>query len=355
MVMIELIQELIKIPSTSGQETQISDFVQTLIKDKRTIRFDNNIIWKNEWLPKRPTVALGAHLDTVPFDEKDWKITHPLTPIIDGDKLYGRGACDMKSGAAILLDILLKRDFDSHYNLLFFWYEMEELGIPNGVTKMIQRGFFDGVDLCIIPEPTECKVNNGVFGNLDARITARGKSAHSAYPKRGDNAIYRLLPVIEAIRDYPLETIQGVREAMSVNIIQGGNAINVIPDQAYIEMDYRYNPDKSEKEIRELLSHWQSENIFIDILGLNPGVLHPKGVSPLLDRLIAINDEPMVVPFWSDIGQLGAAGITAVNFGPGSIRQAHIVDEYVPLSEVEKVRQQLVQFLTQSTYFDEEP
>ncbi len=345
--MIDLIQKLISIESISGDEKNIACFVYELLLPFGVERMGNNITWKTEQLPERPTIALGAHLDTVPFDASKWTVTHPLRAFLSNGKLYGRGACDMKSGVGILLDILLKKDYGEGFNLRFFWYDKEELGLPNGVTELIDAGFFEDVDLCIIPEPTETAVNNGVFGNLDARIKACGKAAHSAYPRLGENAIYRLIPALEKIRDYPCQTVEGVREAISVNIIRGGQAINVIPAQAIAEMDYRFHPDKPETEVLNMLSELEDQYVTTEVIGLHPGILHRIDEHPLIARLCALAVEHRVVPFWSDIGQLGASGIPAVNFGPGSIAQAHIDDEFVDIRQIHFVRNALCHFLNE--------
>ncbi len=346
--MIALIQQFIRISSTSGNERAIADFVFQKTRQIGAKRLGNNIIWQGDSRPQRPTIALGGHLDTVPFTADKWSITHPLQPLIKGDRLYGRGACDMKSGSGILLDMLLQQDFGERYNLRFFWYEKEELGVPNGVTTLIKEGFFEGVDLCIIPEPTEGLVVNGVFGNLDARVTASGKSIHSAYPLLGDNAIYRLIPVLEKIRDYPCTEVEGVQEALSANTIRGGKAINVVPDHVELELDYRFHPEKSEGEVLDLLQSLEDDHITTEVIGLFPGVFHPVEKHPLIQRLAKLAGGNKVVPFWSDIGQLGAHGITAINFGPGSIRQAHTIDEFVELEQIQTVREVLHQFLNEA-------
>lgn len=345
--MIELLKKLIAIESISGDEKRITDFVESLLVDVEgnVERTGNVLIWKNDWVADRQTIALGAHLDTVPFTASDWQVTQPCEPIEKEGKIYGRGACDMKAGAAIILDIILSKKWGDQYNVMVFLYDKEELGIPNGVTKMMDRGDFANVDLCIIPEPTSCKVNYGVFGNLDAKIIGHGVAVHSSNPRLGRNAIYELIPVLEQIRDYPLATIDGVQEAMSVNIIQGGKAINVVPDHVVAQMDYRFDPRISEEEVMTRLKTFERAHVSTSPIGCFPGVIHDPSQHPLLRQLMEIAGGGFVVPFWSDIGQLGTADIVAVNFGPGSIQQAHTADEYVEIEEVIKVSHILEQFL----------
>ncbi len=345
--MIELLKELIAIKSISREEKDIVDFVSNKLTNVfgTLTRIENVIIWKNEWHADKQIIALGAHLDTVPFTASDWVISKPTIPVEKDGKIYGRGACDMKAGAAIILDIILKQDIGNKFNIMAFWYDKEELGIPNGVTTMLEKGLFKGVDLCIIPEPTSCIINYGVFGNLDAKLTGHGVAVHSSKPKLGRNAIFELIPVLEQIRDFPVKNIAGVEEAMSVNIIEGGKAVNVVPDKVIAQMDYRYDPWLSQLEVLELLKTFERKYVTTEVIGCFPGVIHDIKANSLLQDMIELVGEATVVPFWSDIGQLGEHGIIAVNFGPGSINQAHTIDEFVAIDEVHFVREKIVQFL----------
>ena len=345
--MLDILKSLIAIESISENEKEITDFVENLLVDSAGSlqRINNSIVWKSNWDDSRKTIALGAHLDTVPFTKEDWKVTQPCNPLELNDKIYGRGSCDMKGGAAIILDIILNKSFGDNFNLLAFFYDKEELGMPNGVTEMIEKGVFSSVDLCIIPEPTECKLNYGVFGNLNAKLTAHGIAAHSSKPKSGRSALYELLPVIEKIRTYPVKTIDGVEEAKSVNMIKGGNAINIIPDKVEAFLDYRFDPNMNEEDIKNVLSSFESDHVKTEVLGIYPGVInHPKN-NPVLQRMTELVEESCIVPFWSDIGQLGKAGITAVNYGPGSIDQAHRFDEFVPIKDLYQVRKVITELL----------
>lgn len=349
--MINLLKSLIAIESISENEKAITDFVAQQLEGSTgsVERHGNTIVWKNKWQQGKPTVALGAHLDTVPFRAEDWTVTSPCEPLEKKGKIYGRGACDMKAGAAIILDIVLSKKWGDQYNLMVFWYDKEELGMPNGVTDMLERGDFEGVDLCIIPEPTSCRVNYGVFGNLDAKIISRGIAVHSSNPLLGRNAIYQLIPVLEQIRDYPLQEIGGVREAMSVNMIAGGKAINIVPDYVEAKIDYRFDPRLTTATVLDTLQQFSREHVSVSPIGCFPGVIHMPSEHPLLQQLTELVGDSYVAPFWSDIGQLGEAGIVAVNFGPGSIDQAHTADEYVAIDEVINVSRILEQFLNGST------
>lgn len=345
--MLEILKKLIAIESVSHNEKAVTDWVESQLKTVPGLyeRIGNTVVYKNDWQPGRQTIALGAHLDTVPFNTPDWKITQPCQPLVKDEKLYGRGACDMKAGAAIILDLVLTKSLGETYNVLVFFYDREEVGIPNGVTDLINQGYFKDVDFCIIPEPTECRVNWGVFGNLDGRFITTGVAAHSSRPERGDNAIYQLMPVIERLKNYPKSEVHGLSEALSVNIISGGVATNIVPEKAEIAFDYRFDPRRKKSDIETSFKALESDNVAFVCDGMLEGVVHDVAANPLLQQLINLSQDGGVEPFWSDIAQLGQAGVVAVNFGPGSINQAHRSDEFVPLADLQTVRSTLQSFL----------
>jgi len=346
--MIEILKELIAIESISCNEEKIAGYIETLLKKQsgHTSRFGNNIVWKNDWEEGKSAIALGAHLDTVPFTASDWQVTQPCQPLEKDGKIYGRGSCDMKAGAAIILDLIMKKDIGNRFNILCFFYEKEELGFPNGVTTLMEAGLFKNIDLCIIPEPTECKINYGVFSNLYAKLTSKGVAVHSSKPKTGVNALYELLPVIDKIRSLPLKMIDGVEEAISVNKISGGNAINILPDKVEAFVDFRFDPNLTKKDVEKIFHSFETENVKAEIQGIYPGIINDLKENQLLSELMDFVDESSIAPFWSDIGQVGQAGIPSVNYGPGSIDMAHRIDEYVPIVDMHKVRTVIKAFLS---------
>lgn len=345
--MIELLKELIAIESISLNEKAIADHVEKLLSSSNgsLSRIGNCVIWKNEWKKGREGIALGAHLDTVPFNEGKWQVTKPCAPLEKETKVYGRGSCDMKAGAAILIDLIQQKDLGDNYNFMVFFYDKEEIGFPNGVTIMLQEACFEGIDLCIIPEPTECKVIYGVLGNTGIKVKTRGLAVHSSDPKKGHNAIYELMPLIEKVKNLPLLKVRNTREAISVVKINGGNATNVIPEEAEAFIDYRIDPRKSKADIDAFFKGFENRWLSCEVFTYSPGVINSPEENPLIKSLVNRSEDGGIAPFWSDIGQLGAAGIPAVNFGPGSIDQAHTADEFVPVKDMKIIRKTLVDFL----------
>ena len=143
-----------------------------------------------------------------------------------------------------------------------------------------------------------------------------------------------------------VKMIDGVEEAISVNKISGGNAINILPDKVEAFVDFRFDPNLTKKDVEKIFHSFETENVKAEIQGIYPGIINDLKENQLLSELMDFVDESSIAPFWSDIGQLGQAGIPSVNYGPGSIDMAHRIDEYVPIVDMHKVRTVIKAFLS---------
>jgi len=244
----KLLSQIISIHSVTEEEEKIANFIETKLNKIKgqTQRIKNNVLWTcPNFNPKKETIALIGHLDTVPYNKKQWKISHPLKMKVINGKLYGRGTTDMKAGIAIAMDIILKKKYNDKYNLIGIFYGGEETGIPNGITTLLKKNILPKIDLAIIHEPTDRKIVYGVLSCMDLEITTHGHSVHSSIAYTGKNAIYRMVDVILDIQNIPLQSIHGTRESVSVNIIQAGITHNIVPDIATAKLDFRFDPSIS--------------------------------------------------------------------------------------------------------------
>jgi succinyl-diaminopimelate desuccinylase len=341
-------KRLIAFESVSGNEKSLCDFLEDQLQTigGKLQRVENSLLWQQQSPdPNKQTVALVGHIDTVPFRAHRWQVAHPLKPLEKDGKLFGRGACDMKAGDAIILHLLDQPDIFEKYNVAAMLYEKEETGIPNGITGFIKAGVLPRIDLAIVLEPTEARINHGVLTVFDFKLEANGESVHSSKARQGKNAIYALAEAITKVREVKLNTIEGVEESLSVNMIEGGTAVNVVPDFASAIGDMRVDPRLSEDEVMAKFPAFGESVKFIPH-SFGQGYLADIN-HPLLQELAKCipADQPQVVPFWTDIGQLGNAGIPAINFGPGSIDQAHTTDEWIEIAQIEEVESVLGRFL----------
>ena len=189
----------------------------------------------------------------------------------------------------------------------------------------------------------------GCLGNLNASIVFDGRSAHSARPWLGVNAIGLALeglrPVLTAEpRDVDIEGLT-FREVMSVTKLHAGIATNVIPARAEATINFRYAPDRTAESAAALIHElWPSA-----VITANSPPAHVALGSPVVERLRAAGGlavEPKQA--WTNVADFAARGLDAVNFGPGATRFAHAVDEQVEIGELERTFAVLQRFLVGS-------
>ena len=327
--------ELVNIPSESRHEAEIATYVRDAVGPP-TWDEDDTL-----WYGRRPRVVLAGHFDTVPAQGN-------LPGSVADGAVVGLGASDMKGGVAVMIE--LAQELGNDVGFLFF--PREEL--PASESPLPH--FFDsvpdvhGAELVVLLEPTDCTIQAGCLGNMNARITFHGVSGHSARPWTAENAIEKALDGLRpyaAIEPRPVE-IGGLTftEVASVTQIEGGIATNVIPDRVEANVNFRYAPDRSPAEADAYLRSLVPEGASYEHMGDSP----PARVvtdSPLVQRLRAAGDlalEPKQA--WTNVADFTSRGIDAVNFGPGATRYAHRRDEQVAVAALVRAYESLRHFLT---------
>jgi succinyl-diaminopimelate desuccinylase len=336
--------ELVDIPSVSRTEAEAMAFVRTSLALEPVSDSDDVLFATTPRAGSRELVVLAGHLDTVPAQGN-------LPGRVEADAVVGLGASDMKGGIAVMVELAAwaAAGDERKLDLGFLFFTREELSVEESPLPAFLEASPDARDaaLVIVLEPTDNEIHAGCLGNLDAQLTFRGTSAHSARPWLGDNAIHKaataLAPVAEA---KPLEVpVAGLvfREVTSAVGIEGGIAANVVPDRCAVRLNYRYAPGRSPDEavarIAELAGGAE-----VEILGNSP----PADVvvdNPLLERLRAAGDFAVrPKQAWTPVAQFMELGIDAVNLGPGSTRFAHAVDERVEIDELARTFDALRRF-----------
>jgi acetylornithine deacetylase len=259
----------------------------------------------------RPTVTLSTHMDTVPpfFASRE-----------DGDKIYGRGACDTKGIIACMITAVeaLLEAGESNLGLLFVVGEERNSA---GAYRASQQP--RGAQFLINGEPTENKLALGSKGALRYEVAASGKMAHSAYPELGDSAIHKLLDALAEIRRIalPVDTLLGP-STLNIGTISGGRAPNVIADEARAEIFIRLVSDSA--ETRQALARAVAGRAELrEVLEIPPVRLGS------LDGM-----ETTVVAFTTDIPAFDGKWGEPFLIGPGSIHVAHTLEEHVPKREL---------------------
>ncbi len=347
--------DLVRIPSVTGSEQELAHQLERWAQALATFGRDDVIRHGNSVVlgapdDMRPCVALVGHLDTVPAHEGD------PPAAIASDRVVGLGASDMKGGIAVMQVLCEEVDLRTlPYTLMLILYDREEGPYEgNGLGVLLEQlDMLHDIDLAIVMEPTDNTLQLGCLGSLQARLRWFGKSAHSARPWEGDNAIHKAGPLIERLRTSPPKdvAVEGLifRESMSITAAGGGRARNVIPDCFEVNLNSRFAPVgdpreaalNAERTVRALAP--DAEVKIVDLAPPGPVPVH----NPMLDHLRRHTAAPVrSKQAWTDVARLAACNIDAVNFGPGAGAQAHQAGEWVSIDALLRSYEMLVRALS---------
>jgi succinyl-diaminopimelate desuccinylase len=300
---------------------------------------------KTDAAAKPPCVVLHGHLDVVPGRPEQFQ------PRIEGDRLFGRGAYDMKGGLAAMMCALkeVERQDRVCVRLVCVPDEESEEIDERSTDDVVKRGL--GGDFAITGEPTDLHIGVEAKGVLAMRIEVRGRSAHSSTPWLGDNAVLKAIDVFRAIESLPFSRESSDlfdRPSINLGRIHGGDALNKVPDQCTMAVDIRYLPDQDPREI--LAEVRGIPEIEVTRTFIHPPVTVSRNnvfVRALRDAVAkSIRGEVMSVgrDGASDAASFLAAGIPAVEFGPAGAGH-HGPDEWVSVSSVARYRRALADFV----------
>ena len=334
--------ELVNIPSESRSEAAVTAYVEAAVPLELAFSDGESLLYARR--DGKPLVLLAGHTDTVPSQGN-------LPGRIEGGWVAGLGASDMKGGLAVMIELARWALTASlAYDVAFLFFPREELGpAENPLPGVFELApLVDEAGLVICLEPTDNTLQLGCLGNLTARVVFEGRSAHSARPWLGENAIQLALeglrPLLESEpRDVELEGLV-FREVISVTGLHAGLASNVIPARAEATLNFRYAPDRTpaeaEARVRELAGRE------VEILSNSPAAHVPSLDRPLVAALRSAGDlEVQPKQAWTNVADFAARGLDAVNFGPGATRYAHAADERVAVAELERSYEALRRFL----------
>jgi succinyl-diaminopimelate desuccinylase len=322
--------ELVDRPSESRDEAALAAHVLDVLRagavDARDAG-DTCVLAGATARGERPLVLLGGHLDTVPAQGN-----RPGSR--DDDAVHGLGAADMKGAVAVMVELALAKPAAT-VDLGYVLFGREELPVAESALAplLAREPGLREADLVVMMEPTANAIHAGCLGNVNATWTFRGRSGHSARPWLADNAVHRAAEGIHALAQVqPVEhDFDGLRftEVVSVTRIAGGIAGNVIPDEAVAHVNYRYAPGRTPADAEASLRALCEPYGELTIDGNAPSA-PVATANPLAQRLIAAGDLDVAAKqAWTPVAEFAAAGVDAVNFGPGDPAQAHARTEHV--------------------------
>ncbi|MDO4242371.1 MAG: succinyl-diaminopimelate desuccinylase [Actinomyces sp.] len=355
---------LVNAPSVSGGEAPLADAVEAALGalGHLEVRRHGNTVVARTRLGRPERVIIAGHLDTVPVSLKTANVPGRLEECGGEPVVWGRGSVDMKGGVAVCLHLAATLTAPTR-DVTWVFYDNEEVnGDLNGLGLALEaHPDWFAADLAILCEPTGAVIEGGCNGTLRLVLDVPGSAAHSARSWRGANAIHAAGELIARAAAAPVRTVEvdglAYRESFNVVLIEGGIAMNTIPDSCRLHVNYRYAPDL---DAREAL-----DRALRIMAGRDPGAggepsaieastgpvtvrvddlceaARPGLDSPLAAGLVAVvrDSGGTVGPKygWTDVARFSAAGIPAVNLGPGDPMLCHTDDEHCPVSQVERV------------------
>jgi len=367
---IKILTDLISFKTISGKDNgPLIDYCDDILKANgvSTFRvFDDNkervnlfgTIKAKKTNGKKP-IILSGHTDVVPVS-KGWK-TDPFIATIKGDKLFGRGSCDMKGFIACSLAYVptlasVNLDRDIHFSFTFD-EETACIGAPLLIKELKKRNIQDGI--CIIGEPTKMKIIDAHKGMNEYTIHFEGLAGHSSQPHKGVNAIEYATRYINKLLELRKELINRApkdcifdppHSTISIGGISGGIAHNVIADKCKVEWETRpvvkedgifvtQEIDKfvSEELLPQMKKIFPNSNIRKETIGEVIGFnrVSDSEACEFVSSITGDNSRE-VVSFGTEAGLFQEIGISTVVCGPGSIEQAHKIDEFIELNEIKK-------------------
>lgn len=293
-------------------------------------------------------ICFTGHLDTVPLGSAPWSFD-PFKAEIHGDKLYGRGSSDMKSGVAALVAaaVELARLPGRKAGLVLVITAGEETGC-DGARSLARLGHvLPKAGALVVGEPTGNDPLIGHKGALWLKAAFRGVTAHGSMPEQGDNAIYKAargtVLLSEHAFDVPRHHHLG-GSSLNVGTFSGGINVNSVPDRAEIQLDIRTLPGQSNeaicREIGDLLGEEAEISRIVDVgaVATSPQNEWISGVFDLCERRSGKRVDPRGAPFFTDASVLAPAmgGIPTLILGPGETAMAHKTDEYCFVEKIDE-------------------
>jgi acetylornithine deacetylase len=315
-------EELIAIPSLSGNENQVCDFLfQKLTKlgwdvYKIPVEGSRYNLFVSFGVPK---IIYTTHLDVVAGPDFVFK------PRREGDRLYGRGACDAKGIAATMVAAvshLLEKQADG---LALLFVIGEEVGTGLGAKAASAYLKKYGVEYLVNGEPTECKLIQAHKGFLGVKICCRGKACHSGYPSLGDDANAKLIEVAHRLlhASFGLDPVLGPA-TINVGLIRGGVGANVVSPFAELSC-----------AVRTVESQGQALAAIKEVVGDLAAVEIVSELDPAHMTLLE-GFQTGTVNFGTDIPNFSGLEAMCLLYGPGSILVAHSDEEYIEKQNIEQ-------------------
>ena len=329
---IQVLKQLIAIPSFSTQEKEAADLIESLLHQKGfSCQREGNNVWAfvKAFDPSLPTIWLNSHHDTV--KPNTGYTRDPFSPEIESGKLYGLGANDAGASLIALLFAFIEQSQKPlPYNLLFIASAEEEISGQEGMSSLIP--LLPPAELVLVGEPTQMKLAVAEKGLLVVDAEIQGKAGHAAR-EEGINAIYVALEDLEIIRNFQFKKSSPYlgKSKVSCTVIQAGEQHNTVPDLCRYVLDIRVTEVYSHEEALEELRSVLKADLKPRSLRLRSSYLPKDHLMFEVARQLQL--DTFGSPTLSDQALIP---YPSVKIGPGDSSRSHTADEYIFIDEVKE-------------------
>ncbi|POY36948.1 acetylornithine deacetylase [Solitalea longa] len=340
---IELLKKLISIQSFSKEENVTGDLIESFLKERGVFTFRKmHNIWafNKHYDPKKPTVLLNSHHDTVKPNKGYTK--DPFSPIVEDGKLFGLGSNDAGGClVSLMATFLYYHDQENlKYNVAFAASAEEEISGFNGIELIVPE--LGPVEFAIVGEPTQMHLAIAEKGLMVCDCVAYGKSGHAAR-EEGDNAIYKALKDIQWLSSYQFPKVSPFMGPikMSVTIIHAGSQHNVVPDRCEFTIDVRVTEQYTHEELLETIRANVSSEVTPRSMRMRSSAIDINHA--IVQSGLALGRETYGSPTTSDQALIP---VPSLKLGPGDSARSHTADEYIYLNEIEEGIDLYIQILS---------
>ncbi len=352
---ISLTQKLVSMNSVNppGNEAPVAGFIAELLMKNgfsvEMISYGENrahVVAKKGNATKNSPVVFSGHLDTVPPGELPWSVS-PFSGEIKGDKIFGRGASDMKAGVAAMIVAAVRATRQNpNAGVCLLFTSGEETGCQGAehlVNNYPELGQAKGI---IIGEPTSNVPATGHKGGLYLKVTAKGKTAHSSMPHLGENAIYKAAEAVLKLKDFVFhERVDPILGLPTLNVgkFRGGINLNSVPDYAEFTIDARTTTKSDHAKLlndfKQLTGKDLAFETLVDLHAVTSDENDPfvqlvyfacgvsKGEKGYPKSMQYLTDGAVLQPVFN--------GAPAIILGPGDPEMAHKTDEFCSIKKIE--------------------
>ncbi|MCE1164367.1 MAG: M20/M25/M40 family metallo-hydrolase [Bacteroidetes bacterium] len=314
--MLDFLLKILEIDSTSGKEESVADFIASNFKPVNAVvdiqdipNGKKNVFYK--W--DNPEIIFCSHFDTVP---------PYIPPVMENGIIKGRGSCDAKGQIAAMFETCLQLEKEGKTNFGMLMLAGEEVGSYGAIEA---NKIINGCKYVIVGEPTENKLIEAGKGNMMMEVSIAGKSCHSGYPEKGDNAIERMRLFMNRLAEIKFAKDGTLGDTTyNIGMLRSDNAHNVVSDSVKFKIFFR-TTFATHDSLIDVIKNIADDNIKINfIYGDNPIKFHTLA-----------GFEKGVVSYGSDAPELYNLG-KCLLYGPGSILVAHTDNEFIKIEDLEK-------------------